>query len=232
MPPPADPVLKPVRDAGHAAALALAALLLGACTTAPPSLEPPVQTARTNEPPMTAPMAASPDAAAPSLLPALPVLPRPPKPRTPDATATVLAWADRAHTLGNTELIQEISRLNDLPDSQRSATTDLQLAIALGLTKVPSDLPRAQALVQKVQAASTDEAQALQPLARLIGARLAEQKRLEELLDKQATQMRDQQRRLDQLNERLEAMRAIERSLLAPRSNGGTNGHSTPATRP
>ena len=97
---------------------------------------------------------------------------------------------------------------------------------------MPSDLPRAQALVQKVQAASTDEAQALQPLARLIGARLAEQKRLEELLDKQATQMRDQQRRLDQLNERLEAMRAIERSLLAPRSNGGANGHSTPATRP
>ena len=44
--------------------------------------------------------------------------------------------------------------------------------------------------------------------------------------------MRDQQRRLDQLNERLEAMRAIERSLLATRSNGGANGHSTPATRP
>jgi len=225
-------VLKPVRDTGHAAALALAALLLGACTTAPPSLEPPVQIPHTNEPPMTTPLAASPEAAAaPSLLPALPVLPRPPKPRTTDATTTVLAWADRAHTLGNTELIQEISRLNDLSDSQRSATTDLQLAIALGLTKVPSDLPRAQALVQKVQAASTDEAQALQPLARLIGARLAEQKRLEDLLDKQATQMRDQQRRLDQLNERLEAMRAIERSLTAPRPHGGANGVPAPTPR-
>jgi len=224
--------LKPVRDTGHAAALALAALLLGACTTAPPSLEPPVQIPHTNEPPMTTPLAASPEAAAaPSLLPALPVLPRPPKPRTTDATTTVLAWADRAHTLGNTELIQEISRLNDLSDSQRSATTDLQLAIALGLTKVPSDLPRAQALVQKVQAASTDEAQALQPLARLIGARLAEQKRLEDLLDKQATQMRDQQRRLDQLNERLEAMRAIERSLTAPRPHGGANGVPAPTPR-
>lgn len=232
MPPPADPVLKPVRDTGHAAALALAALLLGACTTAPPSLEPPVQIPHTNEPPMTTPLAASPEAAAaPSLPPALPVLPRPPKPRTTDATTTVLAWADRAHTLGNTELIQEISRLNDLSDSQRSATTDLQLAIALGLTKVPSDLPRAQALVQKVQAASTDEAQALQPLARLIGARLAEQKRLEDLLDKQATQMRDQQRRLDQLNERLEAMRAIERSLTAPRPHGGANGVPAPTPR-
>ena len=40
-----------------------------------------------------------------------------------------------------------------------------------------------------------------------------EQRKLEEALDRQAQQLREQQRRIEQLNERLEAMRAIERSL-------------------
>ena len=86
--------------------------------------------------------------------------------------------------------------------------------------------------MQKLLANQTEDARALHPLARLVAARLAEQKRVEDQLERQNQQLRDQQRRIDQLNERLEAMRAIERSLLAPRSNGGANGHSAPVTRP
>ena len=51
------------------------------------------------------------------------------------------------------------------------------------------------------------------PLARLLEARLTHQRRLEEQLERQGQQLRDAQRRNDQLSERLEAVRAIERSL-------------------
>ena len=50
-------------------------------------------------------------------------------------------------------------------------------------------------------------------LARLLHARLTEQRRLEEQTERQAQQLREQQRRLDQLNQQLDALRAIERSL-------------------
>ncbi|GAC1543257.1 MAG: hypothetical protein NVS2B4_21740 [Ramlibacter sp.] len=43
-------------------------------------------------------------------------------------------------------------------------------------------------------------------------AQLAEQKRLEDQAERQAQQLRDTQRRVDQLAERLEALRAIERA--------------------
>ena len=58
------------------------------------------------------------------------------------------------------------------------------------------------------------------------GDPLGEQRRLEDLLDKQTQQTREVQRRLDQTNERLEALKAIERSLTsrppAPKASGPT----------
>jgi hypothetical protein len=44
---------------------------------------------------------------------------------------------------------------------------------------------------------------------------MAEQRRLEDQLEKGAAQRRDQQRTLQQLNEKLEALKAIERSMTA-----------------
>ena len=59
----------------------------------------------------------------------------------------------------------------------------------------------------------------LKPLARLLAARLLDQRRLEDGVERQSQQLRDSQRRIEVLNERLEAMRAIERSL-TPRGAG------------
>ena len=44
----------------------------------------------------------------------------------------------------------------------------------------------------------------------------AEQKRVEDQLERQNQQLRDSQRRIDQLNDRIEALRAIERSFARP----------------
>lgn len=189
----------------------LAPLLLVACgTTGTAPVMPPLQAAATDvtmqsrpaEPPVEVTPIPAPESVAPISL------------RAPGAISQMLAWADRTRSLPSTELSLEITRLIEIPDTQRVAANDLQLAIALGQTHLASDIPRAQAALQKLLSNQTEEARALHPLARLVAARLAEQKRVEDQLEKQNQQLRDQQRRIDQLNERLEAMRAIERSMV------------------
>ncbi len=134
------------------------------------------------------------------------------------AVEQVLAYADRVRLLGPAELATEITSLGDGGDIPH---LQLQLALALVQTHQPVDTARALGLVQRVVASTQPQAAALQPLARLLAARLMEQRRLEDQYDRQSQQIRDAQRRIDQLNERLEAMRAIERSL-TPRSSRPT----------
>ena len=208
------------------AAWALVPLLLAACgSTKTTPVAPPLQTAMTDVHMQSKP---APEAAPAAVTPPVEIV-APISPRAPGATTQMLAWADRTRGLPSTELSLEITRLIEIPDTQRVPANDLQLAIALGQTHLASDLPRAQAAVQKLLTNQTEEARALHPLARLVAARLAEQKRVEEQLDKQNQQLRDQQRRIDQLNDRLEAMRAIERSLT---TRPGTNGTAAPQRAP
>lgn len=123
---------------------------------------------------------------------------------------SLLAYADRVRQFSPADLSTEILNLGE---PGQSPLRQMQLAIALSQTHLPVDTARALGLVQRVAASPQAETTPLKPLARLLSARLFEQRRLEDLLDRQAQQLRDSQRRIDQLNERLEAMRAIERSL-------------------
>ena len=75
------------------------------------------------------------------------------------------------------------------------------------------DLARAQALLEPLLTATGKEAQLLAPLAQLLASQYAELRRQEESIDKLNTQLRDAQRRNDLLNEKLEALKNIERSL-------------------
>ena len=154
--------------------------------------------------------------------------------------SAVLNYADRTRAMAPAELAQEIARLGDLPDVVRTPLEDLQFAIALGQTRNPADLNRALGATQRVLGKSTDDAIALQPMARLLNMRYAEQKRVEDQLDKQTQALRDSQRRNDQLNERLEAMRALERSLnsrplpgsMRNSQGNGASPHQAPSSAP
>ena len=53
----------------------------------------------------------------------------------------------------------------------------------------------------------------LAPLVQLLSSQYAELRRQEESIDKLNGQLRDAQRRIEQLNEKLEALKNIERSL-------------------
>ena len=126
-----------------------------------------------------------------------------------DAALKALSYADRVRSLSTAELVQEISRLGEAS----TPVEQLQLALTLSQLRQTPELIRAQDLLTRLLANASPEAQTLHPLARLLAARYGEQRRLEDQLDKQAQQTRDVQRRLDQTNERLEALKAIERSL-------------------
>ena len=124
-----------------------------------------------------------------------------------DEVVRLLAYADRLRLMLQPELSQEVSRLG----TPLTPLDQLQLALALSQLRQLPELVRAHELLTRV--IGNAEAQALHPLARLLAARFGDQRRVEEQLDKQNQQLRDVQRRLDQTNERLEALKAIERSL-------------------
>ncbi|MGJ7566443.1 hypothetical protein ACSFBM_21535 [Variovorax sp. GB1R11] len=132
---------------------------------------------------------------------------------TQGPVAAMLSYADKMRSLNGADLGAEISRIGDPGDSP---TTQMQLAMLLSQTRVPADLARALGLMQRVIANPSPEAQPLQPLARALAARYVEQRRVEDDRDKQVQQLRDSQRRIDQLNDRIEALRAIERSFARP----------------
>ena len=189
-----------IRTGLTTSAMALAAALLAACT-----LGQPPQTTQPAAPAASSPKAPGDGKAAVS-----------PEPTAGTALALenapavrVLAYADRVRAMSGTELNQEVTRLGNayVPANQ------LQLALVLAQLRQTPELIRAQELLTRLLANPDAEAQALHPLARLLASRYGEQRRLEDLIEKQNQQTRDVQRRLDQTNERLEALKAIERSL-------------------
>lgn len=133
-----------------------------------------------------------------------------------NATALMLAFTDRVRSLTAAELNAEITRMGDPGDS---APAQMQLAIALSATRISPDLARALGLLQRVIASQASDAAPIQPLARALAARYVEQRRVEDDRDKQVQQLREAQRRIDQLNDRLEALRAIERSVTRPNNH-------------
>jgi chemotaxis protein histidine kinase CheA len=108
-----------------------------------------------------------------------------------------------------------------------AAATTISPAPAAAAAGAASQPPAQASEPASLRAPATPAAAASPPhaaLARLLRSRLAEQRRLEELAERQAQQLREQQRRLDQLSQQLDALRAIERSL-------GTRPAAPPAPR-
>ncbi|WP_435889041.1 hypothetical protein [Variovorax boronicumulans] len=195
------------------------ALLLAACASQP---KPPAE-ADALPPPVAAPRV-------------VPVEAEPRAPATQPASlftqltqgpvSTMLAYADKVRPLGGADLSAEIARVGEQGETPAA---QMQLALLLAQTRVPADLARALGLLQRVIANPAPEAQPLHPLARALAARYVEQRRVEDDRDKQVQQLRDSQRRIDQLNERIEALRAIERSFARPNTPAPTpsNGSRT-----
>ena len=182
--------------------------LLAGCA-APPAQGPPPLSASSPE----VKLPASPEHV-PTLTPLFTSLPAPLSLpiQVQETVAPILAYADQIRPLQAAELMQEIARLTDL----RAPAEQIKLALALVQTRQPYDLVRAQDALQRVLVNANTEARLLHPLARTLAARFAEQRRVEDQMERQGAQLRDTQRRLEQTNDKLEALKEIERSLSRP----------------
>lgn len=122
----------------------------------------------------------------------------------------LLAYHQSLRRLSPQELGRELQVLNA---RHGGAMLAMQKAMVLGLTRDANDLARAQVQLGTVLSATDSDAAALKPLAQLLVSNYTEMRRLSEGADKAGQQARDSQRRLDQLSEKLEALKNIERTL-------------------
>jgi hypothetical protein len=139
-----------------------------------------------------------------------PVEPAPPMP--PDDITPLLNYAQSLRRMSAAELSKELSSLNQLPHGPKAT---LQTAMVLMQTRGSADLARAQALLDSVASSADAPDAPYKPLAQLLSASCAEARRQAEHIDRLALQLKDNQRRTDQLNDMLEALKTIERTLPA-----------------
>lgn len=175
----------PLRRAALGGALLLS---LAACSTTPPAPPPPPE-----------PVACIP---APTVT----------LPESPDPLDVLLAYHQNLKALSPAELSRELNNLNTQP---KTPVVSMRKAMVLSVSRNANDLSLAQIHLDTVLSSTDEEAEALKPLARVLGTQWTEQRRLADALDKLNAQARDNQRKTDQLNEKLEALKAIERTLPA-----------------
>ena len=129
------------------------------------------------------------------------------------AARHLLATTDRLSALNTADLTAEASR----PLEGATIEQQMDQALAMSMTHNPGDLARAQGVIDQVLHNNTPQADPWRSLARLLAYRLNEQKRAEDTAERSAQQLRDaqrdNQRKLDDANAKLEALKAIERSL-------------------
>ena len=89
----------------------------------------------------------------------------------------------------------------------------LRQAMLLGMPRATTDLPRALALLEAIQRSHAPEAASLHPLARLLSTQYAERIKLDTQNDRLSQQLKESQRQLDELQEKIEALADIERSI-------------------
>jgi hypothetical protein len=135
---------------------------------------------------------------------------------TDQVTRRFLDYSERLLLMSPAELAAEINRLDgEVAHTSSAAAPDVLIdqALALAQQHGPGDLARASGLLEAITQAQSVDMQPWQPIARLLAALIGEQRRLEDVLEQQAAQKRDTQRTIQQLTEKLEALKAIERSM-------------------
>lgn len=133
-----------------------------------------------------------------------------------EAMLELLREAYQFRLLNGPQLAAEIDRMERLERHRLDARQRLRWALALSQTLQVQDTQKALGLVQEVLESPDEQSVALRPLAHLLGQMFREQRRLDAQNERLSQQLRDNQRRVEQLNDRIEAMRAIERSLNRP----------------
>ncbi|MDE2439951.1 MAG: permease [Betaproteobacteria bacterium] len=95
----------------------------------------------------------------------------------------------------------------------QSPYTQVRLAMLLGHPRVQQDLGKALVLLDNVLKSSDSASAPFHPLARQIADNYLERLKLEAQLEKQGQQLKDSQRRTSELQDKLDSLADIERTL-------------------
>lgn len=161
------------------------------------------------------------------LLSACAALNPPPAEPAPELPAPVIAEPAPARVdegtilplLGYYHLVQRMTAAEIARERQALAATaaspsvQVQRAMLLGMPRPAPDLHRALALLDAVQRSQAPEAASLHPLARVLATQYQERLRLEGQNERLARQLKESQAKRDELQDKLDALRDIERSI-------------------
>lgn len=126
--------------------------------------------------------------------------------------AVLLAYHQQLQRLSGQELARERSWLAAQPAVPAG---QVRLAMVYGQPRGGGDLGRALALLEAVQKSNDPAAVILYPLARLLADQYLERQRNDMQMEKLNQQLKESQRRGDLLQEKIDALADIERSLPA-----------------
>ena len=214
------------RSRGRGAAGTLVLVLLAACATpAPPAADPPVSA----PPPAPVQAKAEPIAVIPVPVPPLVIVQSPPQqppPAAPPAAPPVNEEDQQALALlvdlqryiadPGEDLKRELAAANQAVTRTRSDAARIRLAVLLTLPAAgPPDDARALSLLESVAGKNTGGSP-LKQIAAILYGQISERMR----------SLREEQRKTAAAQEKLDALRAVERSLLLERSRnaGGAGG--------
>ncbi|WP_288393473.1 hypothetical protein [uncultured Herbaspirillum sp.] len=124
----------------------------------------------------------------------------------------LLAYNAQLRKMTPAELGRELQRINTYP---AGPATNVRRAMALSLTRDAIDLAKAEAQLWNVMADRSVEAEKLKPLVQLLVGHYSDLRRVADSAEKSSVQLKEAQRKVDQLNDKLEALKNIERTLPA-----------------
>ena len=108
------------------------------------------------------------------------------------------------------ELGRERMVLAALPTNPK---TQIRTAMLLGHPRGPQDLLKATALLESLMKSTDPVSISLQPMARMLADNYIERQKLESQIDRQGLQLKESQRKAVELQEKIDKLADIERSL-------------------
>lgn len=126
----------------------------------------------------------------------------------------LLAYYQSLQRMPLAEMTRERTTLGSHPSGPGN---QLRLAMLLGHPRGPQDLSRALSLLDGVLKSPDPAAQSLQALARLLADNTIERLKLDGQLEKQGVQLKESQRKAVELQDKLNGLADIERTL-SPRA--------------
>lgn len=146
--------------------------------------------------------------------------PRPPRYDEPGALP-VLAYYQFLSRMTLAELGRERMVLAALP---LNPNTQIRMAMLFGHPRTQQDLGKSLGLLDQLLKSNDPAAISLQPLARMLADNYSERQKLEGQVERQTLQSKESQRKATELQEKLDALADIERTLPSRSRSGRASG--------